>query len=163
HGRPAAHGLAGGADAGARELALPEGGAMARSRQTGESPPLDSVATIRARALSGRERSRIERGLATTWAGSERTVAARIEEVMERTAPDELLASGSTFAREALAASDRRVAALLGSARSGAAAAAPCDEHDLGAEIVGRLPPMGTDPVVAEVLGIPVEKSLLEQ
>ena len=101
-------------DAEARELALPEVWAMARSRETGEFPPLDSVDTIRARALSGRERSRIERGLATTWAGSERTVAARIEEVMERTAADELLASGSTFDREALAASDRRVAALLG-------------------------------------------------
>ncbi|MGP9538660.1 MsnO8 family LLM class oxidoreductase [Brachybacterium sp. AOP43-C2-M15] len=101
-------------DAAARELALPEVWAMARSRETGVFPPLDSVAAIRGRELSARERSRIERGLETTWAGGERTVTARVEQVLERTGADELLVSGSTFDREALAESDRRVAALLG-------------------------------------------------
>jgi luciferase family oxidoreductase group 1 len=100
-------------DAEARELALPEVWAMVRSRETGAFPPLEEIAAIRARDLSARERSRIEHGLGTTWAGSERTVASRLEQVLETTGAEELLVSGSTYDRAALAESDRRVAALL--------------------------------------------------
>ena len=101
-------------DAEARQLALSEVWAMVRSRETGAFPPLEDPARIRERELTARERSRLERGLETTWAGSERTVAARIEQAAERTGAEELVVSGCTFDRTALADSDRRVAALLG-------------------------------------------------
>lgn len=101
-------------DAEARQLALSEVWAMVRSRETGAFGPLEDPARIREQELTARERDRIERGLQATWAGSERTVAARIEQAMERTGAEELMVSGCTFDRTALAESDRRVAALLG-------------------------------------------------
>lgn len=101
-------------DAEARELALPEVWAMVRSRETGAFPPLESAEVIHARVLSARERARIERGLAASWAGSEATLRERVGRLVETTGADEILASGSTTDRDALAESDRRVAALLG-------------------------------------------------
>lgn len=101
-------------DAEARQLALSEVWAMVRSRETGAFPPLEDPARIRERELTARERRRLETGLETTWAGSERTVAARIEQAVERTGAEELLVSGCTFDRTELADSDRRIAALLG-------------------------------------------------
>lgn len=98
----------------ARELALPEVWAMVRSRETGAFPPLEPIAQIRARDLSAREHRRIEKGLATTWAGSEATVRALVERAVETTGAEELLVSGSTTDRAALAESDRRVAEVLG-------------------------------------------------
>ncbi|MCW1804665.1 MsnO8 family LLM class oxidoreductase [Brachybacterium squillarum] len=101
-------------DAEARELALPEIWAMVASRVTGEFPPLEDPATIRARDLTAREASRVEQGLATVWAGSAATLRPRVERLVEATGADEVLASGSTFDRDALAASDAAVAELLG-------------------------------------------------
>ncbi|GAA1490083.1 MsnO8 family LLM class oxidoreductase [Brachybacterium sacelli] len=101
-------------DAEARELALPEVWAIVRSRETGEFPPLEDVAGIRARDIGDRERSRLEHGLENMWAGSERTITERVGRLLERTGADELLVSGSTTDREALAESDHRVSALLG-------------------------------------------------
>jgi len=101
-------------DAEARELALPEIWAMVASRVTGEFPPLEDPASIRARDLTGREASRVEQGLATAWAGSAATLRPRVERLVEATGADEVLTSGSTFDRDALAASDAAVAELLG-------------------------------------------------
>ncbi|HIY23232.1 MAG TPA: MsnO8 family LLM class oxidoreductase [Candidatus Brachybacterium merdigallinarum] len=101
-------------DAEARELALPEAWAMVRSREEGAFPPLEDVAGIQARSFTARQQSRVEAALAGTWAGSERTVVHRIEQMMERTGAEELLSTASTFDREALAASDRRLTRLLG-------------------------------------------------
>lgn len=101
-------------DAEARELALPEVWAMVRSRETGVFPPLESPASIRERALGSRERDRLGAGLDASWAGSASTLRPRLDHLVETTGADEILASGATFDRSALADSDARVAALLG-------------------------------------------------
>ncbi|MGP9744050.1 MsnO8 family LLM class oxidoreductase [Brachybacterium sp. AOP29-B2-41] len=100
-------------DAEARELALPEVWAMARSRTTGLFEALEPVARIRATHRSEKEASRVERGLAATVAGTSATVRARIEELIERTGAQEVLATGATYDRKALSASDRELAQLL--------------------------------------------------
>lgn len=97
----------------ARELALPEVWAMARSRTTGLFEALEPVARIRQTRMSEKEASRVERGLAATVAGTSATVRARIEELIERTGSQEVLATGATYDRQALSASDRELALLL--------------------------------------------------
>lgn len=100
-------------DAEARELALPEVWAMVRSRSTGVFGPLEPVERIRAAEISEREGRRLERGLAATVAGSASTVRLRIEQLLERTGAEEILATGATYDRRALAASDRELGRLL--------------------------------------------------
>ncbi|MGP9680589.1 MsnO8 family LLM class oxidoreductase [Brachybacterium sp. AOP3-A1-3] len=97
----------------ARELALPEIWAMARSRSTGLFEALEPVARIRATSWSASESRRVEQGLATTVAGSAGTVRRRIEQILERTGAHEVLATGSTYDREALSASDQALARVL--------------------------------------------------
>ncbi len=101
-------------DATARELALPEAWAMAVSRQTGEFPPLESVAAIRAATWSSQVRRRVESSLDRAVAGSPTTVRRRLESLAERTGADELLASTSTHDRDALLASDRMLGEVVG-------------------------------------------------
>lgn len=101
-------------DAEARELALPEVWAMARSRRTGVFGPLESVADIRAQDWDAQDAGRVEKGLAAVTAGSAGTVRRRLERLVERTAADELLVTGSTYDRDALAASDAALPALVG-------------------------------------------------
>ncbi|MCP3421740.1 MsnO8 family LLM class oxidoreductase [Nocardioides pinisoli] len=101
-------------DATARELALPEAWAMAVSRQTGEFPPLESVAAIRDATWSGQVRRRVEASLDRAVAGSPATVRRRLEAMAERTGADELLASTSTHDRDALLASDRMLREVVG-------------------------------------------------
>lgn len=105
-------------DTEARDLALPEVWSMVQSRRTGAFGPLEPVARIRDRlrgdAVTSRVVERVERGLAGVAAGSAATVRRRLEQVAERTGADELLATGSTYDREALAASDTALAGLLG-------------------------------------------------
>lgn len=102
----------------ARDLALPEVWAMAQSRRTGVFEALEPVAEIRAQ-MSGetpggsRMVGRVERGLASAMAGSPETVRRRLEQVVARTDADEILATGATYDREALAASDAAVAELI--------------------------------------------------
>jgi luciferase family oxidoreductase group 1 len=101
-------------DASARELALPEAWAMARSRQTGEFPALEPVASIRAQAWSSQLTKRVETSLDRTVAGSPATVERRLEQLAARTGADELMASTSTYDRDDLMASDRRLRDLVG-------------------------------------------------
>ena len=100
-------------DATGRELALPEAWAMARSRQTGEFPPLESIATIREQPWPSQVRRRVEASLDRAVAGSPATVRRRLDALLETTGADELLASSSTPDRDALLASDRMLADLL--------------------------------------------------
>ncbi|MGY1823232.1 MsnO8 family LLM class oxidoreductase [Geodermatophilus sp. SYSU D00079] len=97
----------------ARELALPEVWAMVCSRRTGEFGPLEPPAALRARSWDARLAGRVERGLDGATAGSPGTVRRRLEQLAERTGADELLATGSTYDRAALAASDAALAELL--------------------------------------------------
>ncbi|MFB9315551.1 MsnO8 family LLM class oxidoreductase [Nocardioides plantarum] len=98
----------------ARDLALPEVWAMVRSRRTGVFAPLEPVAQIRAARWEDQDRQRVEAGLDGVAAGRGDTIRQRIEQLAERTGADELLVTGSTYDRDALAASDAAVAALLG-------------------------------------------------
>ncbi|GAA3602450.1 MsnO8 family LLM class oxidoreductase [Kineosporia mesophila] len=100
----------------ARELALPEAWAMARSRQTGVFPALEPVSAIRSRPMTGRLAERVDAHLAGMIWGTRQSVAAHLEGLAERTGAHELLASGATFDRDALDASDAELASLLVSA-----------------------------------------------
>jgi luciferase family oxidoreductase group 1 len=100
-------------DAEARDLALPEVWAMVRSRRTGVFDSLEPVAAIRDQRWDDQDAERVARGLDAVTAGSRATVRRRLEELADRTGADELLASGATYDRAALAASDASLAALL--------------------------------------------------
>ena len=100
-------------DATGRELALPEAWAMARSRQTGEFPPLESIGAIREESWPSQVRRRVEASLDRAVAGSPATVRRRLDALVEATGADELLASSSTPDRDALLASDLMLAELL--------------------------------------------------
>ena len=103
-------------DAEARDLALPEVWAMAQSRRTGAFGPLEPVDAIHAQLRDGhgdRYRDRVEQALDRVTAGSASTVRRRLDQLAERSGADELLVSGSTYDRDALAASDAAVASLV--------------------------------------------------
>ena len=101
-------------DATARELALPEAWAMARARQTGEFPALEPVAAIRAQDWPSQVRRRVEASLDGAVAGSPSTVRRALERLVETSDPDELMASTSTYDRDALLASDAALRDLVG-------------------------------------------------
>ncbi|WP_051109406.1 MsnO8 family LLM class oxidoreductase [Promicromonospora sukumoe] len=98
--------LVGETDAAARDLALPEAWAMARSRQTGEFGPLEPVAAIRAQRWTSQVRDRVEGYLAQGAVGSPATVRGHLGRLVEVTGAEEVLAFSSTYDREAQAASD---------------------------------------------------------
>lgn len=100
-------------DAGARELALPEAWAAAQARRTGEFGPLQPVATIRDQPWPAQVRARVERSLDRALAGGPALVRRRLEQLVERTGADELLASTSTYDVDALRASDRMLRDLV--------------------------------------------------
>ena len=99
-------------DADARELALPEVWAVVRSRRTGVFDVLEPGTAIRARRWDDQDADRVRAGLDAVLAGSPETVRRRLEQLAERSGADELLASGATYDRAALAASDAALAAL---------------------------------------------------
>jgi luciferase family oxidoreductase group 1 len=101
-------------DAAARDLALPEAWAMARSRQTGQFPPLESVESIRSQPWTTQLRQRVETSLDQAVAGSPQTVRARLDDLVARTGADELMASTSTYDRDDLLASDAALRDLVG-------------------------------------------------
>ncbi|MCW2718890.1 MsnO8 family LLM class oxidoreductase [Pseudonocardia sp.] len=95
----------------ARELALPEAWALAAARSTGEFPALEPVHP--ARPLTDRQRAAVDAAVGRTVHGDETTVAAQLDDLLERTRADELLASTSTFDLDALRESDTRLARLF--------------------------------------------------
>jgi alkanesulfonate monooxygenase SsuD/methylene tetrahydromethanopterin reductase-like flavin-dependent oxidoreductase (luciferase family) len=97
----------------AADLLLPEAWAMAQARTTGVFPPLQPVAEVRAAAMTATQRRYAERTAGMAVAGTPAQVATRIAELAERTGATELVASGSTFDRAALAASDEALVTLL--------------------------------------------------
>jgi luciferase family oxidoreductase group 1 len=98
----------------ARDLALPEAWAMARSRQIGAFPALESIADIKPQTATPRFAEHLAASLARTITGTPTSVGGRIEQLLERTGADELLASGATYDRDAQRASDAALAALFG-------------------------------------------------
>jgi hypothetical protein len=86
---------------------------MAQARTTGVFPPLQPVGEVRAVPMTAAQRRHAERTAAMAVAGTPAQVEARLAELAERTGAAELVASGSTYDRAALAASDAALARLL--------------------------------------------------
>ena len=97
----------------ARELALPEAWAMARSRQTGLFPALEPISSIRSQPMTSRLSDQVDAHLAGMIWGTRQSVSERVERLIERTGAHEILASGATYDLEALYASDAELASLL--------------------------------------------------
>ncbi|WP_268248726.1 MsnO8 family LLM class oxidoreductase [Actinoplanes ianthinogenes] len=119
-------------DGEAAELLLPEAWAMAQSRTTGTFSPLEPVAAVRAASRTARQQDHLERTAAAAVTGTPARVERQLAELFDRTGAAELVASGSTFHRDALRASDAALAALFGGGRPsvmiGASRAADCQE-----------------------------------
>ncbi|MCX5416205.1 MsnO8 family LLM class oxidoreductase [Streptomyces sp. NBC_00059] len=103
-----------GTDQEARRLLIPEAWSMAYSRTHGSFPPLAPAGRIEELAMTDKERGLFEDGLRGHLAGTEDTVAAGLELVLEETGADEVLVTTSTYDREALVDSMRRLARLAG-------------------------------------------------
>ncbi|WP_241031336.1 hypothetical protein [Rhodococcus koreensis] len=96
----------------ARELLLPEAWALAQSSRTGEFPPLESVADIRTQPWTPRLREQVDATIASSIHGDAEQVKVALDALRARTGADELLASTSTFDRDALFESDRLLSLL---------------------------------------------------
>ncbi|MGY1810498.1 MsnO8 family LLM class oxidoreductase [Blastococcus sp. SYSU D00669] len=100
----------------AADLLLPEAWAMAQARTTGVFPPLEPVATVRAAPRTARQQQYVERTAAAAIAGTPAQVESRLAGLLDRTGAAELVASSSTFDRDALSSSDAALGALFGRA-----------------------------------------------
>lgn len=98
--------------AAARELLLPEAWALARSRRTGEFGPLESVSDIRRQRWAPRVREQIDTSVGAAIYGTAEEVRYQLDALIRRIGADEILASTSTFDRDALFESDRLLALL---------------------------------------------------
>lgn len=101
----------------ARRLAVPEAWAMARSRREGEFPALQPASGIDESQWTPQTRNRIEASLASSILGTAGQVRPRLEEVVERTRANEIMASTSTYDRAELLDADAAFAQLAGVAR----------------------------------------------
>jgi luciferase family oxidoreductase group 1 len=101
----------------AADLLLPEAWAMAQGRTTGVFPSLEPVDTVRTAVRTSRQQQYLEETAAAAIAGTPTQVASRLAALLDRTGAAELVATGSTFDRAALAASDTALAALFGRPR----------------------------------------------
>ncbi len=98
----------------ARRLLIPEAWSMAYSRTHGTFPPLPPAGRVESLAMSGKERGFYEAGLTGQLAGTEEEVERELEAVLKDTGAQEVLVTTSTYDREALLDSYRRLAALAG-------------------------------------------------
>lgn len=98
----------------ARRLLIPEAWSMAYSRTHGTFPPLPPAGRVDALEMSAKERGFYESGLAGQLAGTEEEVAHELETVLKETGAQEVLVTTSTYDREALLDSYRRLARIAG-------------------------------------------------
>ncbi|MGW0880170.1 LLM class flavin-dependent oxidoreductase [Streptomyces sp. NPDC002671] len=98
-------------------LLAPEAWSMAYSRTHGTFPPLSPAEELAARTMTAKERGFYESGLAGHIAGPEEQVADELEAVLKETEADEVLVTTSTYDRDALLGSYRRLAALFAPGR----------------------------------------------
>ncbi|MEH0508158.1 LLM class flavin-dependent oxidoreductase [Streptomyces scabiei] len=101
----------------ARRLLLPEAWAMAYSRTHGTFPPLAPAQEVERRSMTARERTFYESGLTGHVHGTEEQVARALESVVEETGAQEVLVTTSTYDREALLDSYRRLSRIAGLGR----------------------------------------------
>ncbi|MYR43755.1 LLM class flavin-dependent oxidoreductase [Streptomyces sp. SID5910] len=106
----------------ARRLLLPEAWSMAHARTRGAFPPLPPAEAVEARSMTAKERSLYESGLTGHIAGTEEQVAGELESLLTETGAQEVLVTTSTYDREALLDSYRRLARVTGAGTRAAAA-----------------------------------------
>ncbi|MEU4211972.1 MsnO8 family LLM class oxidoreductase [Streptomyces sp. NPDC026206] len=110
--------VAGTAEA-ARRLLVPEAWALAYSRTHGVFPPLVPVEEVEGLAMSGRERGFYEAALRGHIHGSEDEVGAALDALVRCTEAQEVLVTTSSYDRDALVDSYRRLAGVVGRGRGG--------------------------------------------
>ncbi|KUJ68857.1 methylene-tetrahydromethanopterin reductase [Streptomyces albus subsp. albus] len=98
----------------ARRLLVPEAWSSAHSRTHGEFPPLAPAERIAARPMGERQRALFEEAMRGHVYGTEEQVEAELSALIGRTGADELLVTTSSYDREALLDSYRRLARLAG-------------------------------------------------
>ncbi len=98
----------------ARRLLVPEAWSMAYSRTHGTFPPLPPAERVETRSMTPKEQDFYESALAGQLAGTEEEVAHELESLLKDTGAQEVLVTTSTYDREALLDSYRRLAALAG-------------------------------------------------
>jgi luciferase family oxidoreductase group 1 len=94
----------------ARRLLVPEAWSMAYARTHGTFPPLPPAERVETLTMSGKERGFYESGLTGHIAGTEEQVADELERVLKETGAQEVLVTTSTYDRDALLDSYRRLA-----------------------------------------------------
>ncbi|MFF8970200.1 LLM class flavin-dependent oxidoreductase [Streptomyces sp. NPDC014995] len=102
----------------ARRLLVPEAWSMAYSRTHGTFPPLPPAERVEALPMTAKERGLYESGLAGHIAGTEEQVTHELETVLKDTGAREVLVTTSTYDREALLDSYRRLAGIVNRAKN---------------------------------------------
>ncbi len=97
----------------ARRLLIPEAWSMAYSRTHGTFPPLPPAERVEALTMTAKERGFYEQGLAGHIAGTEEQVADELEILLKETGAQEILVTTSTYDRESLLDSYRRLAGIV--------------------------------------------------
>ena len=87
---------------------------MAHSGTHGTFPPLAPAEEIERRPMTAKERGFYESGLTGHGYGTEEQVAHELESVIKETGAQEILVTTSTYDREALLDSYRRLARITG-------------------------------------------------
>ncbi|WP_394428655.1 LLM class flavin-dependent oxidoreductase [Streptomyces sp. SGAir0957] len=94
----------------ARRLLIPEAWSMAYSRTHGTFPPLPPAERVTGLEMTAKERELYESGLRGHIAGTEQQVADELERVIKESGAQEVLVTTSTYDREDLLESYRRLA-----------------------------------------------------
>lgn len=97
----------------ARRLLIPEAWSMAHARTHGTFPPLPPADRVESLPMTAKERQFYASGLNGHLAGTEEQVAGELEAVLKETGAQEVLLTTSTYDREALLDSYRRLARLF--------------------------------------------------
>ncbi|GGX75546.1 LLM class flavin-dependent oxidoreductase [Streptomyces anandii] len=100
-------------EADARRLLVPEAWSMAHARTRGTFPPLRPAERVESSPMTAKERGFYESGLTGHLAGTEDEVAHDLETLLKETAAQEVLVTTSTYDREALTDSLRRLARIF--------------------------------------------------
>ncbi|MFI9766533.1 LLM class flavin-dependent oxidoreductase [Streptomyces sp. NPDC052415] len=101
----------------ARRLLIPEAWSMAYSRTHGTFPPLPPAERVEAGTMTAKERGFYEQGLTGHIAGTEEQVADELDILLKETGAQEILVTTSTYDRQALLDSYRRLARIREAAR----------------------------------------------
>ncbi|MER6997872.1 MsnO8 family LLM class oxidoreductase [Streptomyces sp. NPDC000410] len=98
----------------ARRLLIPEAWSLAYSRTHGTFPPLEPAGSIEERPMTAKEREFYESALRGQIHGTEEQVTDALEAVIKDSGADEVLVTTSTYDREGLLDSFRRLARVAG-------------------------------------------------